>query len=121
MRLTRTLAVGSIALGLTVAGAAGASALQTPDGWSPARWMHQTMTTVTDAPGAGNGQGAVECDGTCDGTQTPRPGATGDPTTCPYAEDGTADRDQMRQRLHDGDGSGTADHERARARMHATT
>lgn len=119
MRIRTTLTATGIALGLTVAGAAAANATQTPDGWSPATWTHRTMHSVSqDADPATLPEGYGRWG---DGTRPED--ATGDPTTCPYADDATADRlqDRDRMRLHDQDGTGAFDREQMRDRMHATS
>ncbi len=113
MKIRTTLAATGIALGLTVAGAAAANAAQTPDGWSPAQWRHQTTSTVTDRPDpaltpGGYGQW---------GTGAHEPLGTGDPATCPYADEASADQTQDRVRLQDGTGSQT----RMRDRIHTTS
>ena len=121
MRLTTTLAAAGIALGITVAGAAAATAVQSPDGWSPAQWAHQTSSSVTETVrGVGAGYDADDTTGAGYGM---REGATGDPATCPYADDATADRDQDRDRLRDHDGDGTSDGDRLQMheRMHTTS
>lgn len=130
MRIRTTLAATGIALGLTVAGAAAANAAQTPDGWSPAQWTHRTMMTVSgqedptgDPADQGPwGDGVQQRDGSGSGFGM-REGGTGDPTTCPYADEATTDRlqDRDRDRIHDQDGTGTAGQERMRDRMHATS
>ena len=113
MKIRTTLAATGIALGLTVAGAVAANAAQSPDGWSPAQWTHQMSSTVTDqsdptAPGPGYGRW---------GMGTHEQLGTGDPTTCPYADDATVDRAQDRVRLQDGTGA----QGRMRDRIHATS
>jgi len=123
MRLTTTLAAAGIAMGITVAGAAAATAVQSPDGWSPAEWARQTSTSVTETVrGLGHGYGADDVTGDGSGYGM-RDGATGDPATCPYADDATADRDQDMDRLRDRDGDGTSDGDRVQMheRMHATS
>ena len=111
MKIRTTLAATGIALGLTVAGAVAANAAQTPDGWSPAQWMHQTTSSSASDPTTaprGYGQG---------GTGMNEPLGTGDPTTCPYADDASADPAQDQLRLRDGTGSQA----RAHDRIHATS
>ncbi|WP_372593058.1 hypothetical protein [Actinotalea sp.] len=124
MSLTRTLGATGIALGLTLAGAGVASAAQSADGWTPLQWAQQSATGTEDgaddavttgpesrpARGEGNGRGYGM-----------REGGTGDPTTCPYADDATADRDQDRLRERDGLGTPGGDREQHRERMHASS
>jgi hypothetical protein len=101
------LAIGATTLGLTLVGAGAASAVTTADGFTPAQWTHNMMHGGTqDAPGFGYG---------ADETWTGAAIGTGDPTTCPYVDEATADQDQLQQRLHDGTGAG--DQQRLRDRV----
>ncbi len=115
MRIRTTLAATGIAVGLTLAGAAAANAAQTPDGWSPTQWTHRMMSTVTDRPDPGTTPEGYGPWGMGDHEQL----GTGDPTTCPYADEDPADRLQDRDRLRMQDGTG--DQARMRDRVHMTS
>lgn len=141
MKLTRTLGTAGIALGLTLAGAGVASAAQGGGAWSPLPWAQQTSTTdaTDDSPDTADGATAVErgrgaggagshpargegAGGMGEGSM--REGATGDPSTCPYADDdATTDQDRDQQRLRERDDQATpgGDGTRQRDRVHTTS
>lgn len=108
---TRTmLAIGATTVGLTLAGAAAASAAPTADGFSPAQWAQHMRHG--DATGLGSGPDEAWAGGGA----TPGEGL-GDPADCPYVDEAAADQDQVRQRLHDQTGDGTFDRQRLRDRV----
>jgi len=108
MRTRTMLAIGATTVGLTLAGAAAASAAPMANGFSPFQWAQHTMVGAgygQDEDWAGGYGGATAGDG------------IGDPTECPYYDEATADQDQVRQRLHDQTGDGTFDRTRLRDRV----
>ncbi len=117
MRIRTAVTATGIALGLTLTGAAAASAAQTPDGWSPATWTQHMMRMVGSDADPDATPGGYGWDGDA------RPAdATGDPSTCPYADDATADRpqDRDRDRLRAQDGTGDVERRQMRERMHVS-